>query len=225
MQEKINVGLVEDQFLFRQGLKAILGTWSELKVVFESAEGYNVISKLKETPEIPHVMLVDLSLPPMGNQEFSGKHVTLALRSQFPDMKVIILSGHNDENFVAQLIESGAHGYLVKDCDPDEVYEAIKSAHSKGSYINAATLKAIQHNIYKKPTVRHMVSSLEHLTKREEEIIQLICMQLTTEQIAEKLFISPKTVNGHRNSLLQKTGAHNVAGLVLYAVKNGLVKV
>jgi two-component system, NarL family, response regulator NreC len=225
MQETIYVGLVEDQLLFRQGLKAILSSWTDIQVVFESAEGYSVIDKLREATVLPHVMLVDLSLPPKGAQEFSGKDVTLALTSQFPDMKIIVLSGHNDENFVAQLIECGAHGYLVKDCDPDEVYEAITSAYRKGSYINAATLKAIQHNILKKPATRPMVSSIEQLTKREEEIIQLICMQLTTEQIAEKLFISPKTVNGHRNSLLQKTGAQNVAGLVLFAVKNGLVRV
>lgn len=225
MQEQITVGLVEDQFLFRKGMKAILSAWPDLSVVFESADGFSVLAKLKETGAIPQVMLVDLSLPPDGLKEFTGKEVTVALREHYPDMKIIILSVHKDEDFIAQLIECGAHGYLVKDCDPGEVYEAITSAYRKGSYINARTLKAIQQNINKKPSSRATLSSLEQLTKREEEVLQLICMQLTTEEIAEKLFISPKTVNGHRNSLLQKTGANNVAGLVIYAVKNGVIKV
>jgi two-component system, NarL family, response regulator NreC len=224
LQEIINVGLVEDQPLFMQGMKGILSSWIDFKVVFESGDGYSVLSKLNAASVIPQVMLVDLSLPPYGQDEFSGKHVTMALREHFPEMKVIILSGHNDEEFIAQLIESGAHGYLVKDCHPDEVYEAITTAHYKGSYINARTLKAIQYTLNNKTTPQQTISSIENLSKREEEIIQLICMQFTTEQIAEKLFLSPKTVNGYRNSLLQKTGAQNVVGLVIYAVKNGLVK-
>lgn len=225
MQSKINVGLVEDQFLFRQGMKAILSAWPEIAVIFEAAEGYTVVDKLKEMEVRPQVMLVDLSLPPMGQKEFTGKEVTVALLKNFPDMKIIILSGHEDENFIAQLIENGAHGYLIKDCDPDEVHEAITAVYTKGSYINARTLKAIQNNIGRKTKVRSISTAVEQLTKREEEILQLICDQLTTDEIAEKLFLSPKTVTGHRNSLLEKTGAKNVAGLVVYAIKNGIAEV
>lgn len=226
MEHKILIGLVEDHFLFRQGMKAIISSWPEIEVVFESAEGYNVIDKLKTSTLIPDVMLVDLSLPPQDKKEFSGKEVTIALREIFPDIKIIILSGHEDENFIAQLIEHGAHGYLVKDSDPSEVRDAIFSVYHKGSYINARTLKAIQHNIGKKTKPRSIaISATEQLTKREEEILQLICQQMTTEEIAEKLFISPKTVNGHRNNLLEKTEAHNVAGLVIYAIKNGIVSI
>jgi len=224
-QSKITVGLVEDQFLFRQGMKAILSAWMEIDVIFEAAEGYTVVDALKEAKTIPQVMLVDLSLPPNGQREFSGKDVTVALLKNFPDIKIIILSGHEDENFIAQLIECGAHGYLVKDCDPDEVHEAITSVSTKGSYINIRTLKAIQNNIGRKTKVRQINSAAEQLTKREVEILQLICDQFTTDEIAEKLFLSPKTVNGHRNSLLEKTGAKNVAGLVVYAIRNGIAQV
>ena len=225
MQNRIQVGLVEDQFLFRQGMKAILSAWPEIEVIFEAAEGYTLIEKLKQMKLIPHVMLVDLSLPPQGQKEFSGKEVTVELLKNFPDIKVIILSGHEDENFIAQLIENGAHGYLVKDSDPDEVHEAITSVYTKGSYINARALKAIQNNIGRKTKVRSSNTTVEKLTKREEEILQLICEQHTTDEIAEKLFLSPKTVNGHRNSLLEKTGAKIVAGLVIYAIKSGVTEV
>lgn len=220
-EQKINVGLVEDQFLFRQGMRAILSAWPDIDVVFESADGYSVIDKLKDAKNLPHVMLVDLSLPPNGNKVFTGRDVTTALAAHYPDIKVIILSGHSNENFIAQLIEHGAHGYLIKECDPQEVYEAIRSAYFKGSYINSLTLKAIRNNMEGRAKSK-ILTKESLLSEREIEVLQLICLQHTTEEIAEKLFISPKTVNSHRINLLQKTGTKNVAGLVVYAMKNGI---
>jgi two-component system response regulator NreC len=222
MDQKINIGLVEDQILFRQGMKAILGNWKNLEVVFESAEGYTVVDKLRSTTDLPHVMLVDLSLPAHNETEFSGREVLVALQQHFPEMKVIILSGHRDENFIAQLIEMGAHGYLVKDCDPQEVYEAIGAVYSKGSYINGQALRALQAKAKRKPNSSRLAESL---SKRELEVLELICKQHTSEEIAERLFISVKTVNGHRINLLEKTGAKNIAGLVIYAVKNNVIQV
>ncbi len=221
MSQPIHIGIVEDQLLFLEGMKAILAGWPEVKLVFEAADGYSVPGKLQQASIIPDVMLVDLSLPPQGQKIFGGLELTRVLRDTYPDMKVIILSVHDDENFIARLIEEGAHGYLVKDADPKEVHEAIVTVHKKGSYINERTLKAIQHNlgIKKKPKKIDL-----QLTKREEEILQLVCKQLTAEEIAKELFISVKTVNGHRNNLLQKTGSKNVTGLVIYAVKNGIIE-
>lgn len=216
----IYTGLVEDQVLFREGMKAIIGTWQDMEVVFESADGHSVLDKLKECAVIPDVMLVDLSLPPDGKTEYSGLHVTRALTSAFPDMKILILSVHEDENFINQLIESGAHGYLVKDSDPQEVQEAIIAVYNKGSYINERTLKALQHKVVKK--TKNKWGDVP-ITRREEEILQLVCKQYTAEEIAQELFISVKTVNGHRNNLLQKTGSRNVTGLVLYAIRNNIV--
>jgi len=222
MPDKILVGLVEDQYLFREGMKAILNTWPDIAVVFESAEGYCVSEKLSNAAHIPDVMLVDLSLPPNGKTEFSGLHVTQYLTEAYPQMKIIILSVHDDENFINQLIECGAHGYLVKDCNPQEVHEAIVSACKRGSYINEKTLKAIQHNMGKKPGQKKISAEL---TNREEEILRLVCQQYTAEEIADQLFISVKTVNGHRNNLLLKTGSRNVTGLVLFAVRNNIITV
>ncbi len=222
MPQIVNIGLVEDQLLFRQGIKAILETWSDIKVVFESADGYSVIEKLKECEVLPDVMLVDLSLPANGHQEFSGLDLTLALQASFPNIQVLILSVHDDEYFIAQLIENGAKAYLVKDSDPQEVYDAIVSLHTKGAYINARTLKALQGKLAGKIKQTHTQNGL---TKREEEVLKLICQQLTAEQIGEKLFISTKTVNGHRSNLLLKTGSKNVTGLVIYAVKHKIVEI
>lgn len=221
MDGTIKIGLVEDQLLFRTGIKAIINSWSDLEVIFESGDGYSVIDKLKQEAVLPDVMLVDLSLPANGNQEYSGEQLTIDLGIHFPGIKIIILSVHRDENYIARLIETGAHGYLVKDSDPEEVHEAIVTVHTKGSYINELTLKAIQRHMGKKTKPLHAQSDL---TRREIEILQLTCQQLTAEEIADRLFISVKTVNGHRNNLLQKTGSRNVTGLVIYAVKHQLVE-
>lgn len=221
MSNIIHVGIVEDQLLFREGMKAILNGWDDIKLVFESSDGYSVPNKLPQLPILPHVMLVDLSLPPQGQKAYGGIELTRYLRDTYPEMKIIILSVHEDENFIAQLIEDGAHSYLVKDTNPKEVHEAIVTVHQNGSYINERTLKAIQNNLGLKRKPKKIDLQL---TKREEEILQLVCRQLTAEEIAKQLFISVKTVNGHRNNLLQKTGSRNVTGLVIYAVKHNIFK-
>jgi DNA-binding NarL/FixJ family response regulator len=217
---KIKIGIVEDQFLFREGIKAILNNWDDFSIVFESADGYSVIEKLSAAAILPDVMLVDLLLPAIDKREYSGLHVTMALGELYPTIKVLILSVHDDESFIIEMVKHGVHGYLVKDCDPQELHDAIVSVHTKGSYINARTLKAIQNNMARKVKPKRL---LVNISVREEEILQLTCKQYTAEEIAQKLFISVKTVNGHRNNLLAKTGSRNVTGLVIYAIKNNIV--
>ncbi len=223
MNTSVQIGLVEDQKLFREGMKAILISEPDFKVIFESADGFSVMGQLAKMDIVPDVMLVDLSLPPDGVREYSGIHVTDALLAEYKEMKVIILSVHDDQTFISELIEHGAHGYLAKDCDPNEVIEAIKSVHAKGSYINQKTLLAIQNKMKGKIEVTSRKHPhYEDLTKREIEVLQLVCEQLTAEEIGERLFISEKTVNGHKINLLRKTQSRNTAGLVLYALKKGI---
>jgi two-component system response regulator NreC len=223
MDRKIRVGIVEDQPLFRQGLKAIISAWEDVEVVFESGEGFTIAEKLQSSAVMPDILLVDISLPPDGTREFGGVQVTDVVTQQFPEIKIIILSIHSEEHFISELIAHGAHGYLVKDSNPHEVHEAIKLVYEKGSYINQRALHAIQRGLSVRIQPEPVTSSPIRLTRREEEILQLICRQNTTEEIAEKLFISTKTVDGHRNNLLQKTGSRNTAGLVAFALTNNIV--
>jgi DNA-binding NarL/FixJ family response regulator len=222
MEEKIKLGIVEDQFLFREGLKALLKNWPGFEVIFESADGFSVINRLQQQANIPDVMLVDLSLPPNDRKEFSGAHLTKALQEHFPTVKILILTVHKDEDFIVELIKNGAHGYLVKDSDPEEVHDAILSVHNKGSYINTRALLALQNSMAKKALRPQKL--LANISAREQQILQLTCQQYTAEEIAKELFISVKTVNGHRNNLLLKTGSKNVAGLVVFAIKNDIVQ-
>ncbi len=219
--DHISIGLVEDQDLFRKGIKAILEQWPRFQVVFEAADGFSVEERLAAAETVPDVMFLDLSLPPHGGEPFNGDRVLEMIRERYPDVKCIMLSVHNDPYIIAQLIEQGANGYLLKDCDPQDLHDAIVSVYETGSYINAFTLDALR----KKMTGKvRKPKEFESLSGREVEVLKLICQQKTAREIAEELFISEKTVNGHRNNLLQKTGSKNVTGLVMYAVKHRLVE-
>jgi len=217
----IKLGIVEDQQLFLNGIKAILSAWPRMEFVFESPNGYSVIEKLTNSENIPNVMLIDLSLPPNGYEEFNGWRVVEVLKMHYPEMKLLVLSAHDDEYLIAKLIEEGANGYILKDSDPQEVHDAIVSVYERGSYINAHSLKAIQGKLNGKVKTP---KTHEQLTKREVEVLKLICQQKTAEEIGNELFISVKTVNGHRNNLLQKTGSRNMSGLVMYAIKHRIVE-
>ncbi len=221
MKKTIKIGLIEDQKLFREGMVAILESRKDIETVFQSPDGYSVLERLSKSAVIPDVMLIDLTLPMNGREEFNGWEVLKVLQENYPEMRTLILSVHDDQYLISRMIEKGAQGYLVKDSDPDEVYKAIVEVYEQGSYINTLTLQAIQGKLkgeVKKP------KAFEQLSSREVEVLKLICQQLTSEEIGEKLFISPRTVNGHRNNLLQKTDSRNTTGLVVYAVKNHLVE-
>ncbi len=222
MHNKISIGIVEDQVLFKEGIKSILNSWNNFEVMFESSDGFSVIEKLEILPNLPDLLLVDLSLPPLGKKEYSGLHLTIALAEKFPEIKVLVLSVHNDENYMAELIKNGAHGYLSKDCGPQELYRAIINIYESGSYISSKVLKAIHDSLGKKTKTNK--SLITFISPREEEVLKLTCQQFTADEIAEKLFISVKTVNGHRNNLLLKTGSRNVTGLVMFAIRNQIVQ-
>ena len=221
MRKTIKLGIVEDQVLFRAGIQAVLEAWDEMKFVFESPDGYSMLERLRASPQIPDVMLVDLTLPSKNNEEFGGWRVVHILKEYYPEMKILILSAHDDSYLIAKLIEAGANGYLIKDSSLKEVHQAIVAVYERGSYINERSLQAIQTKLS-----GNLKTPKKHgeLTRREVEVLQLICQQKTAEEIGEELFISTKTVNGHRNNLLQKTGARNISGLVMYAIKHNIVE-
>jgi len=221
MKTRIKLGIVEDQLLFRDGIKAVLEAWEDIEFVFESPDGFSMLERLEQNAQVPDVMLVDLTLPSHNHEEFSGWRVVQVLKNFYPDMKILILSAHEESYLIAQLIEAGANGYLIKDSSSQEVYEAIEAVYHRGSYINERSLIAIQSKLSGKLKTP---KTHEALTKREIEVLQLICQQKTAEEIGNELFISQKTVNGHRNNLLQKTGSRNISGLVMYAIKHNIVE-
>lgn len=212
----IRVAVADDHALFRRGLANILNTYEGVKVIIEAQEGQDLLTQMAF--EAPDVILLDLQMPVMD-----GIKATEQLRLRFPEVKIIIISMHDDDGFVAHLMELGANGYIIKDSDPDEVVKAIKAVVTENYYYGTFLNKVMHRRMLEKTKLKKpSFTAQPSLSERELEVLQLICSGLTNTQIAAKLFLSDRTVEGHRTRIMEKIGAKNTAAMVVYAVKNGL---
>lgn len=216
----INVALADDQVLFREGIASLIRNEEGFSLTIEADNGLDFLSKLRETEELPDILLMDMEMPGMDGMQLNDE-----LRKKFPSIKVIVLSVHAGERLMARMIHAGASGYLLKNCNKDELLHAICSVFANGFYITPDVLKAIQSPAANAKGITNIQSIPIEISQREKEVLQLICEEYSNAEIAEKLFISVRTVDGHRNNLLAKTGCHNTAGLVLFAVKHRLFEI
>lgn len=216
----IKVAIADDQVLFLKGLKFIIETFDNVELVLEAQNGRELLDKLKEV-EV-NIILMDLKMPIMD-----GMEATIEVRKLYPAIKVIFLSMHDDERLISHMMKIGASGYLLKNESPEVVRDAIIAVAEKGFYFNDYVSKALLSGLHSKNSaidLKHHFKEKIHLTKRELEILDLICRAYTTAEIGEKLFISKRTVEGHRKNLIEKTGVKNTAALIVLAIKNGLVE-
>ncbi|MCB2379464.1 response regulator transcription factor [Hymenobacter sp. BT635] len=216
---KIRLAVVDDQNLFRESLIALIGYEPDFEHVAEASDGAAFLDVCARLPALPDIVLMDMNMPGLNGVELNE-----ALQRQYPTVKVIVLSVHTQERLMAKMITAGAVGYLAKNCNKDELVQAIRSVHRTGFYMSPQVLKAIQQTHTYRPASSLLPGGAD-LTNREKEVLQLICQEYSNAEIAEKLFLSVRTVEGHRNNLLLKTGCRNTAGLVLFAVKNQLYDV
>lgn len=214
----IHLAITDDEALFRKGLIMIVEDYDDIEFTFEASNGQELLDHLKTVDKLPEVLLLDLQMPVLN-----GVETTKALQKEFPDIRIIILTTHYNKGFIINMIELGAASYLPKNTEPEDMVKTIREVAAKGFYYNDFVMSVIRENMLQK--IKHQQLEQVNLTKRELEILQLICEQLTTSEIAEKLFISPRTVDGHRNNLLEKTGAKNTAGLVVFALENKVVEI
>lgn len=212
---KIKLGLTDDHLLFRRGLASILATYEQIQLVLQTSSGPELLEQLQHT-ELD-VVLLDLEMP-----EMNGIQTAEALREQYPDLKILILSMYDDDHFIQHLMEVGANGYLLKDAEPDEVVQAVVAAAKKGFYFSERVSKVVLQGLANKKKVKPIFRNQVRLTKRELQVLQLICEEQTNNEIGEQLFLSPRTIEGYRNRLLEKTGVRNTAGLVVFAIRNEL---
>ncbi|NOQ70766.1 MAG: response regulator [Crocinitomix sp.] len=219
MTKEIKVGIAEDQVLFRKGIVSILNGFDTIDVIVEADNGRILLDQLKTIANLPHVLLLDLKMP-----ELDGIETTKIIRETYPDIKIIILTSYNEKRFILHLLECGAHAYLLKDAEPEDLKKAIAAVANEGYYFTPAIMEVIINNKKEKKDNVSLEQSEQLLSEREIEVIRLICKEKTAPEIGELLFISPRTVEGHRNRILEKTGCKNVAGLVVYAFKNNLVE-
>lgn len=228
-EDVINIILIDDHKLFREGVKRILDFEDSFNVVAEGDDGEEALELVKE--HNPDVVLMDINMPNTNGLEATGR-----LIKQFPEVKVIILSIHDDENYVTHALQTGARGYLLKEMDAESLIEAIKIVHDGGSYLHPR----VTHNLvqeYRRLTTgdfdegEKQVSVIEYrkplhlLTRRECEILQLLAEGNSNRSIAEILFISEKTVKNHVSNILQKMRVEDRTQAVVKAIKNGWVKI
>jgi len=213
--ETIRIALVDDQKLFRQSLSTLLTAVPEYELIMEAENGTDCLDKLRAMLIKPHIILLDMEMPVMDGIELNEQ-----LQKLYPDIRRIILSVYAKERLIARMIEAGASGYLIKNCGKEELCTVINAVFTNGFYMDAGVMKAIQHASAQKNNVIKNLNNIPiELTARETEILQYICKEYSNMEIAQKLFISVRTVEGHRNNLLLKTGCKNTAGLALFAVK------
>ena len=215
----INIAIVDDEALFRKGMGYIVSEFEGMELMLEAPDGQDFLDMLAAGSPVPDVVLMDMKM-----ERLNGMETTRLLLEQHPDVKVLVLSLYFSEAFVIHMIETGASGYLPKNSDPEEVRMAIEAVVSKGFYYSEAVMDIMRKNLVSKERPKPVFDSAEALSKREVEVLKLICQQLTNKEIAEKLFISDRTVAGHRNNILEKTGARNTAGMVVYAISKGFYK-
>jgi DNA-binding NarL/FixJ family response regulator len=217
MNDNIKIILVDDEILFRKGISFLLEREKNIDIIYEASGGSELISFLKESTILPDIVMMDLKMPIIN-----GVEATKILHKDFPEIKIIALTSYDSKSFVANMIAVGAVSYLIKNSTPQQLLTTINEVAVKGFYYSAYVLKIIQDDFL---TNRKTKSSFDttFLTTREIEILQLICLQKNAVEIAELLFISPRTVEGHRNNLLLKTESRNIAGLVVYAIQNEIV--
>jgi len=219
--EKIRVAIVDDQHIFRQSLGLLVGSIPGFELVADAAGGTEYLKILETMPRLPDVTLLDMSMPGMNGIELNN-----ILQEKYPQVKIVILSVNLQHRLISKMIAEGADAYLVKNCDKDELVTAIQAVHKTGFYINLQTMQALQHySVSKNKQYQYLNATATTITKREKEVLEMICNEFSAAEIAGKLYLSVRTVEGHRNKLILKTGARNTAGLVIFAIKSGLYNV
>jgi DNA-binding NarL/FixJ family response regulator len=215
MESKIKIILVDDEILFRKGISFLLEREKNLEIIFEASNGDELISYLQSNKNHPDIIMMDLKMPLIN-----GIEATKIIRKDFPEIKIIALTSYDSKSFVANMIDVGAVSYLIKNATPQDLLTTINEVALKGFYYTDYIMEIIKEDVL---TTKKGNFDSNFLTKREIEVLKLICFQKSTVEIAEQLFISPRTVEGHRNNLLLKTESKNIAGLVVYAVQNDII--
>lgn len=213
--KKIRIALADDQHLFRKGLRSLLNEEDSFNIVIEAENGRVLIDKLKTIKA--DVLLLDLEMPVM-----SGTEALDIIKIRFPELKVLILTMHDDEAFITELIGKGVNGFLIKDNSIDTLVDAIFAVHEKDYYFTPR-VTAVMANATNKSTLKPRTASTIDFTKREIEILCLICHEFSNREIAAKLNLGERTVEWHRSNIILKTNSKNTAGIVFYAFKNGLI--
>ena len=213
MSNITKIALVDDHTLFRTGLAGLLSQHEGFEVVADVGSGEEFLALLPSLDV--DVVFMDISMPGMD-----GAETTRRALAERPDLRIVTLSMYGDEHYYTRMMESGASGFLLKDSDIEEVYSAVEVTMAGDSYFSSALLGTLTRNM---SMLAVDEPDEDQLSNREVEILVEVCRGLSNQEIADKLFISKRTVDKHRANIMEKTGCKNTANLVVYAIKNHLV--
>ncbi|MBO5697301.1 MAG: response regulator transcription factor [Alistipes sp.] len=213
MSNIVKIALVDDHTLFRTGLAGLLSQHDGFEVVADVGSGEEFLTLLPSLDV--DVVFMDISMPGID-----GAETTRRALAERPELRIVTLSMYGDEHYYTRMMESGASGFLLKDSDIEEVYNAVEVTMAGDSYFSSALLGTLTRNMSMLTVEEH---DEDQLSNREVEILVEVCRGLSNQEIADKLFISKRTVDKHRANIMEKTGCKNTANLVVYAIKNHLV--
>lgn len=214
--EFINVAIADDHKIFRKGVILSLKIYHNIRFVLEAENGEELIKGIEK--EQPDIVLMDLKMPIKD-----GIETTKYLNKHFPQIRVLILTMFEDERFVGHLMDSGANGYLLKSTDPMEIKQAIMDVMNTGFYLNNFVNRILIKKNYAGKKFNPNLNSEIVVSEREKEVLSLVCMEYTAQEIAQKMEISARTVEAIKDRLMERFGVKNSVGLVFFAMKNSLI--
>jgi two-component system invasion response regulator UvrY len=218
-KSKASVAVVDDHVLLRNGLVNLIRSLDSYAVLFEADNGKDFIEQLKPHYQ-PDIVLMDINMP-----EMDGYETALWLKQNYPGIKVLALSMYDNENSVIRMMKNGAKGYILKDIDPVEFRRALDSLISKGYYYSELITGKLIHAVNNLDEPEQPIRTLIMLNDREIEFLKLACTEMTYKEIAEKMFLSARTIDGYRDALFEKLNIKSRVGLVMYAIRAGIVNV
>jgi two-component system, NarL family, invasion response regulator UvrY len=213
-----SIVLTDDHSLLRKGLAELVKS-QEHDVLFEADNGKDFIAKL-DTNNLPQIVLMDINMP-----EMDGFETTLWLKQNHPQVHVLALSMYDNETSIIRMLKCGAKGYILKDSEPAELKEAIHAIMNKGFYYSDLVSGKLMHAINKLDDDTDDLKNLAPLNDRETDFLKYACTEMTYKEIADKMFVSPRTIDGYRDALFEKLKLKTRVGLVMYAIKHGIVHV
>jgi DNA-binding NarL/FixJ family response regulator len=214
---KIRVLLAEDHTIVRKGLRSLLDGEAGIEVIGEAEDGREAVEKVGQL--LPDVVLMDITMPSLN-----GLEATRQIKKRFPEVKVVILTMHANEEYIFQILRAGASGYLVKQAAPTELLSAIQAAYRGESFLSPSISRKVIAEYIQQAEATAEKDSYDQLTDREREVLQLIAEGHPNREIADLLHISVKTVETHRANLMDKLDIHSTAELTRYAIRKGVIK-
>ena len=214
----IKLGLVDDHKLFRKGLISLIEMiCHDCTILFEANNGLELQQKIDKA-NVPDIILMDVNMPGMD-----GFETVNWLKKNYPDVKVLILSMIEKEETIVRMLRLGVKGYLCKDVEPNELGDALIAVRNKGYYYTDFITGRLIHSLQQDQPQTEQHGGVKSINEQEKKFLNLACSELTYHEIADKMFLSPKTIDGYRNSLFEKLQVKSRVGLVIYAIRNRLV--